>query len=412
MEKASLSGEEIKERLVLNVPLNRLKRAKPFEFDYDGSNLNEAITRIDAVLSDTMQRMKDSFPSCYVYGLGLSGGLDSRIVLHYASKAGITPKCFIYGDAFPHIVLASRDYKNAIEIGKKYGIKKRDIKILDTNTNYEQNFIYDCDMYPDDNINARIIAGIRRFPRSNILLTGMLGGESMGSCIPANKPESITDYVFKRLSNLTPINNGRTYTELEGILSKEEYNEMHSKLDDYFSKFDNDYVTALYSYLYSHVVVDRFDRAGVTQSRFKYVDPHFSIFNTPEYIKEMKHWNPEWLSKHIMQREFHKHVVPDLCFITNQRWMVPFNYQDTIMEFVMKYYCMGMFALRWHGLQYHKWLYELLKSDFARNIFENKNERFDSMFSSNAVLNLPKELSILGCNILKLKYVMDYNSNY
>lgn len=381
----------IKEAVILNAEIGDPKKWKPFEFNYDGSTLDEAIDRLDTIITDSMYTLQDTFQGV-TFGLGLSGGLDSRIVLHYAKKVGIDVHCFIYGDPYPHYPFASRDYKNALLIAKKYGIK--DITVLQPG-DIRHNFIADCCWYPIKVTSPMDMLFTREY---GLLLSGYIGGESMGSCIPPTPTTDPTQHIFRRLSTLTPIAGGPLYTHIPGIITEREFNEMYDKIDATLYRY-SDYITAIYTYLYSHLFLCNHGPPGIMHKQRNIT---FSPFYTKQYIAEMKSWNPAWIANHTLQRAFHMKVVPELCGITNQRWMVPFKYQHTWISHPYKYLLKGAFALRWHGLQYHTWLYDFLHSDFAKHVLLNE---IDFPFDGKAVLQLPKHLSVLGYNILKAKYV-------
>ena len=62
-------------------------------FSGEVTDMNEAAENIGRALDATMQSIKEKYGDV-VYGLGLSGGLDSRLALHYALKNGMRVRCF------------------------------------------------------------------------------------------------------------------------------------------------------------------------------------------------------------------------------------------------------------------------------------------------------------------------------
>ena len=66
------------------------------------------------------------------FGLGLSGGLDSRVALHYLKQEGIDPICFNVGVRRPHGVLEATSARNARRLAK---MAETDITFVEWNPN-------------------------------------------------------------------------------------------------------------------------------------------------------------------------------------------------------------------------------------------------------------------------------------
>lgn len=86
-------------------------------FSCSVSDLNEAVERIDYSMDKTIKDIKNKHGDV-VYGLGLSGGLDSRLVLHYALKNNMKVMCFNLCDIRPHLFLKARSVRLAEKIAR------------------------------------------------------------------------------------------------------------------------------------------------------------------------------------------------------------------------------------------------------------------------------------------------------
>lgn len=85
------------------------------EFERLVDSLNEAVDRIDYSMDKTIKDIKKKHGDV-VYGIGLSGGLDSRLVLHYALKNNMKVMCFNLCDVRPHLFLKARSVRLAEKI--------------------------------------------------------------------------------------------------------------------------------------------------------------------------------------------------------------------------------------------------------------------------------------------------------
>ena len=84
-------------------------------------NLSDAIESMDYSMT-RMGRLLSLKHDREVFGLGLSGGLDSRVALHYLQKAGISPVCFNVCVSKPHGFLKATSVKNAIALASRASV--------------------------------------------------------------------------------------------------------------------------------------------------------------------------------------------------------------------------------------------------------------------------------------------------
>ena len=85
------------------------------------TDLGQAVEGFDAAMrlmaSDLASKHKGE-----VFGLGLSGGLDSRVAFHYLKGAGIDPTCFNVCVKRPHKVLKAKSVIQAEKLAKRAGV--------------------------------------------------------------------------------------------------------------------------------------------------------------------------------------------------------------------------------------------------------------------------------------------------
>lgn len=84
-------------------------------------NLSDAIESMDCSMT-RMGALLSSKHSGETFGLGLSGGLDSRIALHYLQKANISPICFNVCVSRPHGLLKATSIKNATVLASRASV--------------------------------------------------------------------------------------------------------------------------------------------------------------------------------------------------------------------------------------------------------------------------------------------------
>lgn len=412
-----LNPESVKEYIFFSVPFSKDMystskdlNCKIYRYNYTGGKVEEYIKLLDEALIEAMHRIKDKYPDNTTFGLGLSGGLDSRLVLHYAMKAEMKLRCFIIGESRPHFLFLSKDHKNALRIAKLYNIEMPKFVGLDLK-NWQELFKENCERSP-----FTWIAGFgpfakrRDFPDFDVLLTGVGGGEMMGSSIfnpniNSFSKEELTNYIIKWYSLLDPYkytNPKREHTHsIPGILTNDEYDVIWEKIYRFTEKFENN-IECVQSFQLGMLKDNPFIEDNIWGYETETPFYHSNVFNVFMQLK------PEWIICRRFQKEFFNKVVPRLSKIGDQKWHVPFYYQDKPFQLIRKLWYLGDFVLRWYALDYFKWFEKIKHSKFSKKVLLHPNEVFDALFNPYNVLNLPKKYNMLFMELLKLKYVMDH----
>lgn len=92
-------------------------------FHYTGevTSVEEAVSHMDAILHHAMDCIKEKGGEA-PYGMGLSGGLDSRLIPYYALKHGISIEAFNTCVSRPHGVLKARSIVSAEALARHFRI--------------------------------------------------------------------------------------------------------------------------------------------------------------------------------------------------------------------------------------------------------------------------------------------------
>lgn len=376
-------------------------------YNYDGKNIDDAVKNIDMILNDAMIEIKNRYSKDTVFGLGLSGGWDSRIVLHYALKNNMKVKTFIFGDPRPHKFLLSRDHKSACSIAKYFNIDPP-VFIRYQPLPIPEKFKRYCIEVPVAPYSFINHIPDNSFPDFDILLTGTNGGEIFGSTIPSNVLEldndGMVNHIFNRYSTLTGTQFHKTKKWIAGILSEEEYANIYNKLYDFVTNFDNN-VEAIQNFFFSHGFLHNLKHFKANFPMVKNI-PEVIYYNQ-RFIEETRSWNPEWLINRKLHIHFYKKILPDLAKIPDQRFGIPFYYRGSKLAPILKLYFFGMFVLRWFGMRYHKITNSKEFRCFAERILAKPNPIFDELFDSSRIMALPKHMGVLVANCVKIKAVLD-----
>lgn len=133
------------------------------------------------------------------YGLGLSGGLDSRVAGYFAKRAGADVSPYFVGDKTGSIGQYTYDAKRSMELEKALGLPGvRFVNPLGVTWDEKiQNDLKNATLMSS---NAHINAGYE-FGDFDVILNGAMGGELFGACIPGNvaemTEEDVAEYLLK-----------------------------------------------------------------------------------------------------------------------------------------------------------------------------------------------------------------------
>lgn len=128
----SVTGDTLVQNLKIVFPFtlgkydpvtNQLSVSRYLHFRYSNeiTDVDEAVERMDRILDQSMQKVK-ALCGDVVYGIGVSGGLDSRVIPHYALKNGMKLEGFNICVPRPHKLFLARSCKKAEEVAKAFGI--------------------------------------------------------------------------------------------------------------------------------------------------------------------------------------------------------------------------------------------------------------------------------------------------
>ncbi|MEA3457331.1 MAG: hypothetical protein U9R21_01485 [Candidatus Thermoplasmatota archaeon] len=368
---------------------------KKIQYNYDGRNIRQVVLELDELFTDIMYKIKDKYSDDTVFGLGLSGGMDSRLVLHYAIKADMNLELFNFGYSHPHKLLLSRDHKNSVVIAKHYGVATP--KLIEfQNKPDEENFVKDCrehpfGSYPPMQFNIKD----DDLPRFNVKLSGYDGGEWFGSSIPSNVFALDNENTINSIFNFSALRSSLFHNQggwIDGLISKEEYIAIRERLHDFVSGFDNQ-IETIQSFLCGFLIGHRPDE--------RYGE---CMYHHPLFLKETLSRDSEWLINRRLHREFFNQVHPFLSKIPNQSYHVPFGVRENA---ITRLWYFGWYVLRGNALRYR----DVIGSDdfrsYAKTIFSTPNETFNELFDVRTIMDLPKHECSLIAQCVRIKKELD-----
>lgn len=301
-----------------SVATNQLEVRKYREFKYTNeiSDVDTAVEHMDSILDNAMRYIKQTCGDVK-YGIGVSGGLDSRVIPHYAKKHGMNMVGFNICVPKPHGVFFARSCKNAKQIADAFQISYNDTKWNPDTV--EQKIQTRVKYYP-------LVTGRNSFkyeeqmPEFDILLTGA-SGLVVGSMLPTRINDFSREELVAEMSSFFNKNeNSRTFISRAArglnyvfgtkfhIVSKSAISELVSSDDlktaqagiaDFIDRGIKNGQTniEIYEDFFTNVM-GFLNRYGAYESIFG-TKRSFSIY-VPFMMKEVLKWTPELLFNRIV----------------------------------------------------------------------------------------------------------------
>jgi len=389
-----------------------------WDFKYtpeDNLSLDEAIERLDLLLTNSLKRIKEQHNPNAIYGFGLSGGMDSRLIPHYAKKHNMKLKSFIIGERKPHKLFLSRDHASARKIAKFYKLRLYDIPY--NSISFYEKAYSGLKFVPMVNSRLFDTVGESKFPKFGVLLTGMNGGEIFGNLMPPNiqtlNKKQLVDKIISSFSLAYEQQNifkrtlfkGELNKRINPLIDKKAYIKARQKIEKFVEteiRKDKTNVDIFQKYVFFLIQNNKYGAFGMFFKKGNY-----SIFSDTHIIEESLRWKPTFLINRKLQTQFFLKKFPELAKIPSQDFQPAIFYRDKKSIF-RKVLAIIEFILRGAGVvRYSKWSREKLYLDFAKKVLSKHNNIFENIFDIKHIQTLKN----IPSNLVKIKLLLDIIEN-
>lgn len=370
----------------------------------------------------TIKKIKTLNSKSSVYGIGVSGGMDSRLVPYYALKNNMELHSFIIGQEKPNYFFRSNDHLSSDLVVNYFDLKNK--KLDFDEYSYEKKNRLDAIYNP---IGTSQIFKIPNLDKSDfdILLTGASGfivGASPFYSSVRNLP--IETLIFDKQSSLKlrkrfvrllkGINyifgkdffdtKDRLQTSINGLIDEKEVNKLKNNLSQFLHKIDH--LTKTEQLMnYAIGILGQRNKAGSFESLLNH-KKNYSLYTTytlemMKYLTEDEIYDRKLFESYIRER------LPELANIKGQDHKTAID--NITPKSFQKIKSLLEFTIRGQGvMNYHNWA----KSTAFTSYLKNTLQQYDYMskyFDIKKVERLTKrqELnSIIMTNIIKYNEVI------
>jgi hypothetical protein len=384
-----LKGLKIFENAVFSIfSDNRFEQKKYWNFRLIKNNLsiNEKYDQLDNSLNTAFKTIKRINDKNTIYGIGVSGGMDSRIVPYYALKNNMKLKSFIIGEEKPNGLLKSNDHASSDRVVDYFNLEHQKLEFNELS--YKEKNELDCIYNP---IGSSQIFKIPNIDKCNfdILLTGA-SGFIVGSSpfytknkklnlsdtlfvqqsdlklkVKFHKIKKVLNYLFGNIFNIQDI----VVSSIDGIISEEETAMVKQNLNQYINKLNNlSYTEILMNYAIG--ILGQKNKSGSFESLINHKKSYTPY--TPFLLDIVQTWTEEDIYDRKLFENFISERLPELAEIRQQNHKPSVNIKKPTI--IQKVSSLVTYVIRGQGvMNYNNWAKQKEFKEFIRKEIKENN---------------------------------------
>jgi len=393
-----------------------------FKLKENNYTTEEKYDMLDQSFETTIKKVKEQNSDDAIYGIGVSGGMDSRLVPHYALKNDLKLHSYIIGEEKPNKFWKSNDHVSSDLVVDYFSLKHQKLN-FDELTYKEKNRI-------DAIYNPIGTSQIFKIPKIDkvdfdVLLTGA-SGFIVGASPFYNSVRnfSIETLIFDKQSSLklrkrfVRFFKGMNYlagkdifntkdkiqSSINGLITKEEVSVIKENLSKFLNQMDS--LTQTEKLMnYAIGILGHRNKSGSFESLVNHKE-NYTLYSTYT-LEMMKFLTEDEIYDRKLFEDFIKVRLPELANIKGQDHKTSFV--NTTPKFFQKFWSIGEFTMRGQGvMNYHNWVKSSVFNQYLRTTL-NEYDYVSKYFDIKKILKLIKtgELnSIIITNIIKYNEVM------
>lgn len=393
---ATLLDIEFNDKIIVNK-----KKYWDFKFRVDHSlELDAVVNQINSIFSKTFKILKEKYSEKTRFGVGLSGGLDSRLIAHYAKKNKIKIVPYCIGEKYSIFPIKTNGYKVANKIADFFQLDN--FKYINYNSENYYVKINNEVFYVPFNPSNISISCLSKIPEFDVMLNGEHGGVFFGEFdfrpILNYSKDTINEYLLTFLC--FPYKS-------EHIMSQDEKNVSLEKVKRYIGNIEtNDRYEIFYKFFFE--IYGSKSKDGFFESNYG-LKKRYSPFLSPLFLEYFLTWDSKFMIDRVLQKALFKKHYTDLAKIEDERFDAPIYWTEDSPQYWPKRYFYALKAfLKKPGLRRGYWL----KNDnefkqLSQKILLVNKDFFDLSFPNMNFNLYLKQNPRAAANFIKMKVVID-----
>lgn len=372
-----------------------------FEFHQDNSiRLEDAADRMYEIFDETFNIISKKFPPETRFGVGLSGGWDSRLIVAYAQKYNLNIVPYCVGEKYSMFPFHTNGYRVVKKMVKHFQLDNFTFIPYNSET-YLQQAMDDVLYAPTKS--SEISISCRSFvPEYDVMLNGEHGGVFLGEfdqiALLDYNAANIQDYLLKYSS----WNQGK-----DMIFSQEEKACLDRKLKQYIKGLNTDDRFQIFYRFFFEIRAPR-SKCGFFETDYG-LKERYSPYLNPDFMDYYLTWPPLFLVYRTIQRKFFMTHFEHLSKMADETYDAPLYWKNMNIKNVP---IRLLYAAKNHifksSMRRDKWLlrdksfYKLLKT-----VVRNNQKILESYFSNLDVDKFYKMNPRASANLVKMLIEVD-----
>lgn len=387
------------------IKIKERKIGRYWEFKFNPDYLltiDKIVDEIDNILTRHFKKLKEKY-SNKTFGLGLSGGKDSRVILKYALDNKLKIKTFGIGQKRGNFI-----FKPITSYIKKAILKElnfKDYVEIKPDADSIVNKYYHELMVPNYTSNVEI-SNYETLPKFDVYLSGSMGLTLFGKRCKKEllRTNNLIEYCINSISFLPQNKLKEFFTEEEIKELKGEYKKAIYDCDEKTN------YRLFFRWWINHIHTNSFGGFFEGLRNMKLSDCPFFCDELMEYSLK---WPTEFLVGENLLQYYMIKKMPNLAKIMDELTDAPIYYKTDTVKGGIKRLLYGTLAkILGSGYQRDRWVVKSKKLRYAaKKIMELKNEEFDKRFDLDKIKKLHSRIysgllkfRLITCLILNQKY--------
>lgn len=368
------------------------------------STIPETAEKVYKLFDHTFGLLAEKYGSDTKFGVGLSGGWDSRLVVYFAQKYNLKLVPYCIGEKYLVFPIKTNGYKVVNRLAKFFGLDNFKFIPYDKET-YLKKIAREVALIPDMSSNIEI-GCMESLPDFDVMLGGIHGGVFFGEFgfepLLMYKKEDFADCLL----NLLTFDKNQ-----EMIMTDSDKAVLKKKTQEYIDSLETDKRFEIYYHYFFDIKASKCKK-GFFESMYG-TKEIYSMFLDPDFIDEYLTWDPLFLIDRSLQRYFFKKYMPELSKIPDETTDAPLYWRDSSIRNVPRRFLYGIINYIFKSsLRRAKWLsrdreFKCLVGKVVEANEELLKRRFPQLDVERFYRNNPRATA----NLIKVLMVIDVMQN-
>lgn len=364
------------------------------------ASMQETIDKVYELFDNTFKFLSQKYDANTRFGVGLSGGWDSRLIVYFAQKYNMKIVPYCIGEKYLFGPIKTNGYKVSKRIAKYFKLKN--FKFIEYNSeSYLRKAAREVELVPN-RASSIEIGCFDSLPEFDVMLNGEHGGVFFGEF----DFEEILKFTYENMDECL-LNLLAADSKLKMIMNQADIEQLKMDTRKYISGLNTKKRWEIY-YKYFYEIKGSKTKNGFFETIYG-TKERYTMYLDPDFVDEYLTWDPLFLVNRTMQRAFLKKHFTELAKIADETTDAPLFWRDMSIKnvpirlfFAVKNYIFKSSLRRAKWIKRDKEFAQLLNIVCEKNC-EVINQHFPNLNIQDFYRNNPRGTA----NLVKVLMVID-----